>query len=436
MKKEYIAAEKLDLFLGSNKPHIDDSIKKISKMIGLVRIEQEKALKVILFNLWFNKKTRVRTPMKHKVIGCVRYNPVGIGAKGLKSAVTQLKEHKLIDVKSGYYKLGEENDSETTTVLATEKLTKLLIDDNWVDAEIRWVSTPEVVRLRKDNKDKTLVDYVDGNFSNWLRGELTKYNELLAGTEIYILSKREESVAYEAYDLNLSRVFIDHNIVNPKGDSQFAYGGRMYASWCDLSSEMRQRLEINGNKTVEIDYEGGHVRAIYMELTGKPYISESGDTDPYGNLTIDGVDIPRFIVKKMATIMQFTDSIKDTVGAVNNAYNPRKIKFGVKSDTRPKKDKDKAAEYNSIVKQTPLKLIIRAYLQRHKVIKDYYLGGKRIGHFIQFIESNMVFEVVVELTKRGIPVLTIYDSFIVEHKYEDLVKDLMSSTPHRDRIYM
>lgn len=435
-KKEHIPSEKLDLFLGSEKPHIDDSIKKISKMIGLIRREQEQALRVVLYNLWFNKNTRVRTPMKHKTIGCARYNPVGIGVKGLKTAITKLKEHKLIEVKPGYYKLGEDNDSETTTVLATAKLTKILIDDNWVDAKIRWMSTPEVVRLRKDNKDKTLVDYVDGNFSNWLRRELTKYNELLAATEIYILSKDEMDVVYEAYDLNLSRVFIDHNRVNPKGDSQFAYGGRMYASWCDLSGEMRKRLEINDNKTVEIDYEGGHVRAIYMELTGRPYVGANGETDPYKNLTVDGVNIPRSIVKKVATIMQFTSSIKDTVGAVDNAYNPANIKFKAKKDTRSKKDKDKAIEYNLVVKRTPLKSIIKAYLDRHKVIKGYYLGGKRMGHFIQFIESNMLFEVVVELTKRGIPVLTVYDSFIVEHQYEDLVIDLMNSMPHRDRIYM
>ena len=40
----------------------------------------------------------------------------------------------------------------------------------------------------------------------------------------------------------------------------------------------------------------------------------------------------------------------------------------------------------------------------------------------------MVFEVVAQLTNMGIPVLTVYDSFIVQRQYRELVRDLMDNT--------
>ena len=45
---------------------------------------------------------------------------------------------------------------------------------------------------------------------------------------------------------------------------------------------------------------------------------------------------------------------------------------------------------------------------------------------IQCWEADIVFEIVLELVKRGIPVLTVYDSFIVQQRHEELLKKLMS----------
>ena len=39
----------------------------------------------------------------------------------------------------------------------------------------------------------------------------------------------------------------------------------------------------------------------------------------------------------------------------------------------------------------------------------------------------------MELTKRGIPCLTVYDSFIVPHQYKDLVDSIKDITPYVDR---
>ena len=61
------------------------------------------------------------------------------------------------------------------------------------------------------------------------------------------------------------------------------------------------------------------------------------------------------------------------------------------------------------------------------------MKGKAYGDFIGCWESDLVFEVVMELTKRGIPCLTVYDSFIVPLQYRELVDSIKDNTPYVDR---
>jgi hypothetical protein len=67
-------------------------------------------------------------------------------------------------------------------------------------------------------------------------------------------------------------------------------------------------------------------------------------------------------------------------------------------------------------------------MSKHHLVRDYYLRGKQYGDMIIGWEADLVFEVVMELTSRGVACLTVYDSFIVQSKYKDLVEDLVKKT--------
>ena len=67
-------------------------------------------------------------------------------------------------------------------------------------------------------------------------------------------------------------------------------------------------------------------------------------------------------------------------------------------------------------------------MSKHYLVKDYYLRGKQYGDMIQCWEADLVFEVVKELTDRGVVCLTVYDSFIVQSKHKKLVEDLIRDT--------
>ena len=70
---------------------------------------------------------------------------------------------------------------------------------------------------------------------------------------------------------------------------------------------------------------------------------------------------------------------------------------------------------------------------RHSKVSSEYMKGKEFGDFIGCWESDLVFEVVMELTKRGIPCLTVYDSFIVPIDFKELADSIKDSKSYINR---
>ena len=423
---DYEKTHELALYPDSNKQHIVDSTQVLGKEIGLIRIEQKNALKVLLCNLYHIRNEKIRTPRARKSLGSLRYNPLKIGYKALITVLNNLDKHKYVVQEIGFKDVMFE-ESKMTTVAATDKLLSWFADNKWTSFDINW-GDEEFLILRKDNKEKDLVDYVDGIRSNKIRDELTKYNELINDTEILALNKQGE-ITNEFVDLTLTRRFISHNM-HEEGRSDadlFAFGGRMYGPWCSLNEKQRSRITINGDKTIEIDLEASHINAMYGVLTGKPY--QYGD--PYEDLHVDGYLIPRSIVKQMATIMQFSKSTQGTVAGLERFYFPPDDSFFRKQQSM--KELKQAAIYKEIKSIVKPSDIVRAFLKRiHKEVAWHYQKGRMTGHHIQYWESSFVFRIVNQLTDKQIPVLTVYDSFIVQEQYEDIVHQLINNTPYKD----
>lgn len=78
--------------------------------------------------------------------------------------------------------------------------------------------------------------------------------------------------------------------------------------------------------------------------------------------------------------------------------------------------------------------IIDAYLEKHSVIAHLFLRDKMTGLHIQYLESELVMDVVNKLTAQGIPCLTVYDSFIVPETHEGILRALMASAEFPNRI--
>ena len=221
----------------------------------------------------------------------------------------------------------------------------------------------------------------------------------------------------------VQRKFIRHNFKDK--NTEFTFGGRMPGPWTNLSSELRKNITINGQPTIELDRKASHLNAMYQVITDAPY---PYDDDPY-HIVVDGYTVPRHIAKNFSSFMQGSKSPRGAAQSVINHYRYDALKVKNPKD----KDIKKYEEYIEFKKKVKPLDIAQAILNKHPKIAKYYNNKKVYGDLISCWESDIVFEVVMELTKRGIPCLTIYDSFIVPLEYEDLVDSMKDITPYEDR---
>jgi len=411
---------KLDLTLDVNMPHLKDLSHQLGKEIGLRDVRQQKTLRVLLCNMVINGVNEVMVSLKNKASDGKKYNPLNIGPNSKRRALNLLEEAGYIIQKKGDF-----TANKRTTMLPTDKLIKWFRISNWSieDIEFRVGSYITLRKNKKVNNKASYIDFEDTEYSKWLSEELKKYNQLLSETELTILSE-DGSEEEPLKKTIIRRAFIKHNFMEGIENTEFIFGGRMYGPWVNLSSEARKGIKINGEPTVELDRKASHLNAMYQVITRKPYPYD----DPYA-ITIDGTIVPRHIAKNFCSFMQGSSSALGTAKRVANHYRRE-----AKEVKNPKqKDVDKYKEYVQFKKKVKPTVIVEAILKRHPKVGKRYMKGKAYGDFIGCWESDIVFEVVMELTKRAITCLTVYDSFIVPLQYRELVDSIKDNTPYDDR---
>lgn len=417
-------AVKIDLELDHSSQDAKEGINYLTKSIGLKRKEQTNTLKIILLNFVYFDFRALITPRAKQRLAPRRSNPLGIGAKSLITVLDALINEGLITQNLGFKDLAK-NTGTSTTIQPTDTLISFLCEHGFRKDVIHRAPNAECLLLRNSKSihgNKYLKDYTDSYRTNMMRVELVKYNSLLSETDIRVLADDHAS----EMDLNshfVTRKFTEFGLHDSEGSELFAFGGRMYAEWCNLSKVQRSRLALNGDECVELDYPASHVNVMYKYVTGDWY----QDGDPY-KLEVDGTEIPRHLVKKLSSIMLNVSSVTAARRSLQSAY----IKKGqgiedLEGDT-------KGEDYIRAVDGVGIRSIIRAYLEKHYVIADLFLRDKQTGAYIQFLESELVMDVVNRLTLERIPCLTIYDSFIVQRKYQSILQEFMGTAEFPGRL--
>jgi len=410
---------KLDLFLDVNMPHIEELTNQLGKALGMRQDTQFKALRLLLCNMFIQGQRQVMVSRRKQSLGGKRYNPLGIGYRSIISSLDALKDNGYI-----IQELGSHEEKKRTTMMPTDKLLQWFEDAGWSDEGIdKRVGTYITLRkAKKDNGKSTFIDYEDTEYSKWLSEEIKRYDQLLSNSRIVLLNN-DGTEDREFKKFTVQRRFIRHNYKD--NNMEFAFGGRMPGPWINLSSELRKNITINGQPTIELDRDASHLNAMYQVITGAPY---PYDDDPY-HIVVDGYPVPRHIAKNFSSFMQSSKSPRGVAQSVINHYKYEAI------EVKNPKDKDitKYEEYIEFKKKVKPTDIAKTILHKHPKVSKYYNNGKDYGDFIGCWESDIVFEVVMELTKRRIPCLTIYDSFIVPLQYKDLVDSMKDITPYVDR---
>ena len=410
---------KLDLFLDVNMPHLRELTNDLGKDINLRDKRQKNGLMLLLCNMFIQGQRQVMVSRRRQSLGIKKYNPLSIGYGAINTALDKLEASGyIIQIK------GDHSKGTRTTIEPTDRLNQWFKDAGWSDNGIdKKVGSYVTLReARKQNGNAVYVDFEDTKYSTWLEGKIKQYDQLLNNCRIELLFDNG-TLDKEFKKFTIQRKFIKHKATYD--NMEFAFGGRMPGPWTNLSSDLRKNITINGEATVELDRNASHLNAMYQVITGSPYPHKD---DPY-LISVDGTVVPRHIAKNFSSFMQGSKSPKGASQSVINNYKRKALEV-----KNPKEeDIEKYEEYVEFKKSVKPIDIAKAILEKHPKVANYYNRGKAFGDFISRWESDIVFEVVMELTKRDIPCLTVYDSFIVQLQHKDLVNKMKDTTPYVDR---
>jgi hypothetical protein len=208
---------------------------------------------------------------------------------------------------------------------------------------------------------------------------LKKYNQLLIDTDIsFPPNIIDNSNRYNLACRTYKRVF----------NNSFVKNGRFYGPcWQSMPKKDRAEILINGERVIELDYEGMFINLLYSirNLNMSNFISKN--EDPY-----DLKEYNRKIVKAAFT------------ACVNKKCNKKNINFVV-AGLAKKILKD------NFVKGVNYRKILELLSFKHSKIGDMFYQD--LGDDLCFMESRVTDLILNSLTKKYIPVLAIHDSFIV-----------------------
>jgi len=184
-------------------------------------------------------------------------------------------------------------------------------------------------------------------------------------------------------DVHIRRIF---------NDGQMNKGGRFYGAWWQqIPSEFRNKITIDGEKTVELDFQGQTICHLYAR-EGMNFSKDIGG-DPYD---LDG--IPRKLTKLICVVILNTKTDHTTWRAITARFE-KEVSVG-----------------QDILKHTTeyhdFKKVLAKLREKHKKIFQYF--HQMVALDIQFEDSEICASVIRYLLDKKIPVLTIHDSFLVK----------------------
>ena len=259
-------------------------------------------------------------------------------------------------------------------------------------------------------KYRKLVDYDDTEQTNQMRQNLQFINDRIATKWIDLELSKDEHTDLVAQMAKKNKEHLEdspddyrplmlskRSLYRVFNDTAFQTGGRFYGGWWqEIPSKFRDRITIDGKRTVQLDYSGLHPHVLYhergLELTNDPY---------QVNLTPS---------KNAHDKDGFRKFIKQCFNAMLNAEKPMQ----------------RAPRGSQLGHwRVTWKRVVRAIMEGHPEIEGQFFTGA--GLRLQRIDSDLCEAVILAMMKRSteIVVLPVHDSFIVHHGYKDELMAMM-----------
>ncbi len=262
-------------------------------------------------------------------------------------------------------------------------------------------------------KYRKLVDYYDTEQTNQMRQNLQFINDRIATKWIDLELSKEEHLDLVAQMAKKDKEHLEdspddyrplmlskRSLYRVFNDTEFKTGGRFYGGWWqEIPSKFRDRITIDGKRTVQLDYSGLHPHILYhekgLELNDDPY---QVNLIPSKNAE-DADGFRKFVKQSFNAMLNAT---------VEMQRAPRGSRLG---------------HWGMTWKQ-----VVKAIRDRHPDIEDQFFTGA--GLRLQRIDSDLCEAVMLAMMKRSpeIVVLPVHDSFIVHHGYKNELMAMMLGT--------
>lgn len=366
---------------------------------------ERRHLKVVLLDLYAAKlehpDQRLHMAMGHaEYKPKSRYNALHISKK-VTHVVGLLHDAGLIDMKLGF------KDRRTglgfyTRIWPSAEL-RAMFDRCQFGADQIGRASQEVIILRDDKGN--LTDYPETAETSRMRQVIRDYDAFLARTLIDIRQLEQPwielghgKVLFGPEYQRVRRVF---------NRSSFAKGGRFYGGWWQrCPKEWRRQIFINDSPTIEQDYSSLHVALLYARHGINFYTAADGDAYQ--------IDTPPFLSSPEMT----RKYAKRLLLVAVNASTDKKAYQAFRNDSRAGGD-----DFGGGLKDGQLAVMLDALRQRHPLIAHDL--GSDAGIDLMYEDSRITEHVISSLTERGIPVLTIHDSYIVRYGEEMALQEAL-----------
>ncbi|NTG61645.1 hypothetical protein G6L45_15280 [Agrobacterium rhizogenes] len=230
-----------------------------------------------------------------------------------------------------------------------------------------------------------LKEYGDTDVTDQFRRELDEINHWLTSADLRFdrAGIPWPHTAFHIGDRQLRRIFTQ---------DRFDSGGRLFGGfWQRLRKhERRQGLWISGEKAIELDY------------------GQVGPRILYG---LAGQEPPAEDLYHLWGYVQQRDGIKRVMNAM--IFASERLERFPKHTRKLFRNGDKIGE------------VVEAIEAKHPLIRDQFHRG--LGHEAQFIESQIVVEIMLTLKAKGIVALPIHDAVLVQASKRTIVTDIMLS---------
>ncbi|MEI9866681.1 MAG: hypothetical protein WDN00_19435 [Limisphaerales bacterium] len=354
------------------------------------------------------------------------YKGTGLSGTGLVNLVNLGDLLKLWKLKKGYRL---KNHSRLSRIYPRRKFDRVIfaaLAEGIGDKKDFIYSKPQqLVRLRDNGEDVPASEWnaahkVDFEKIALLENCLRWFNLVISEYKIETINERLYPALYV--------VFNNH----------FAHGGRFYTGrggHTNLPKSERRTVTFDGQPTVELDFQGLHIRMLY-HLAGKEFPSKS---DPYATVLKQLGLQPEIIFQKFPSIR---DDLKDMLLAFINdkasekqqvARANRRLFYG-----QTEKKKERAIRREKIWRKAGLlplnenskpscAHVIQAFKKAHQPIREKFATG--CGLQLQNLDAEItrwvMLEMMVSNMDECIPTLPVHDSFITLAQFQRKLRNAM-----------